>query len=54
MTEATELVEAESLDAVKSEIEYGSPTKEICTYIQENGIDLAIPGTQAKRISVAT
>lgn len=48
MAEATELVEAESLDAVESEIEYGPPPKEIRTYIQENEIDLAILGTHGK------
>lgn len=48
MAEAAELVEAESLDAVESEIEYGPPTKEIRTHIQENEIDLAILGTHGE------
>lgn len=48
MAEATETVEAASVDAVQSEIEYGSPAKKIRSYIQENGIDLAILGTHGE------
>lgn len=48
MREATEAAEAESLDAVESEIEYGSPVKEIRAYIQGNGIDLAVLGTHGE------
>lgn len=48
MAEATETATAESLDAVESEIEYGSPARKIRTYIQENKIDLAILGTHGE------
>lgn len=48
MTKATETVASESLDAVVSEIEYGSPAKKIRTYIRENEIDLAVLGTHGE------
>lgn len=48
MKEATETVKAESLDTVESEIEYGTPAKEIRTYIQESEIDLALLGTHGE------
>ncbi|WP_321168922.1 universal stress protein [Halorubrum sp. CBA1125] len=48
MAEATEKAEAESLNAIESEIEYGSPAKKIRTYIQENEIDIAILGTHGE------
>lgn len=48
MAEATESAKAESLDTVESEIEYGSPAKEILDYIQENEIDFAILGTHGE------
>lgn len=48
IAEATATAEAESFDAVESEIEYGSPARKIRTYIRENGIDLAILGTHGE------
>ncbi|KAA9396141.1 universal stress protein [Haloarcula sp. CBA1130] len=48
ITEATEKVENASLDAVASVIEHGTPSKEICDYIDENEIDLAIMGTHGQ------
>lgn len=48
LTEAVETAEAESIDAVESELEYGVPSKEIRTYIDENAIDLAIVGTHGE------
>lgn len=44
ITEATEAVAAAPLDAIESEIVHGSPAREIRTYINEHGIDLAILG----------
>lgn len=48
MTEATERVAANALDTVESEIKDGSPATEIRTYIERNGIDLAILGTHGE------
>ena len=48
MTTATETAEAESLDAIECEIEFGVPSKEIPNYIEENAIDLAVLGTHGK------
>jgi nucleotide-binding universal stress UspA family protein len=48
MAEATETAESESLDAIESEIEFGSPAKNIRTYIEENEVDLAILGTHGE------
>lgn len=45
LAEATEKVEEASLDSVTGVIEHGTPSKEICDYIDEHEIDLAIMGT---------
>lgn len=48
LTDATERAKAESLAAVETEIEVGSPVRKIRSYIQESGIDLAVLGTQGE------
>ncbi len=48
VTDAIETAEAESLDAIESDIEHGVPSKEIRSYIEEHAIDLAILGTHGE------
>jgi nucleotide-binding universal stress UspA family protein len=45
LSEAVETARAESLEAVETEIEYGTPSKQVRSYIEANGIDLAVMGT---------
>ncbi len=48
MTDAVETAEAESLDAIESDIEYGVPSQEIRSYMEEHAIDHAILGTHGE------
>ncbi|EMA05058.1 Nucleotide-binding universal stress protein, UspA family [Haloarcula vallismortis] len=48
VAEATERVEEASLDSVTTAIEYGTPSKVICDYIDENEVDLAMMGTHGR------
>jgi nucleotide-binding universal stress UspA family protein len=45
ITEAVKRAEAESLDAIVTDIEHGKPLSEIRSYIRTESIDLAILGT---------
>jgi len=48
VTGATEAAEAMAVETVESEVTIGVPSKEIRSYIEANGIDLAILGTHGR------
>jgi nucleotide-binding universal stress UspA family protein len=50
VADAIETAESGSIDTVESEIAFGTPSAEIRSYIEANGIDLAVLGTHGRSV----
>ncbi|QCJ45940.1 universal stress protein [Haloprofundus sp. MHR1] len=46
VADAVETAETASVETIETEVEYGSPARQIRSYIDENDVDLAVLGTQ--------